>query len=123
MKNLRELKKYRSKEATKKLLPPGTSWNDAGVFYIPLNETETAQVIADNGVTDPAWEHISVSTDHRCLTWDEMCMIKDMFFDPSERVVQYHPPKDEYVDIHPFCLHLWRWTLAPFPAPPKELVM
>ena len=123
MKNLRKLKKYRSMEATIGLLPEGTPWSKAGVFYIKLNKTETAQVIADNGIIDPEWEHVSVSTDHRCLTWDEMCMIKDLFFYPNERVVQYHPPVEEYVNIHPYCLHLWRWTWGPFPAPPKELVM
>lgn len=63
--------------------------------------------IASNG---GGWEHVSVSPKNqkRCPTWDEMCAIKDMFFNPEETVVQYHPPKSDYVNIHPYCLHLWR---------------
>lgn len=25
----------------------------------------------------------------------------------SERL-QFHPPKSEYVNLHPFCLHMWK---------------
>lgn len=43
-----------------------------------------------------------------CPTWDEMCAIKELFFEPEEVVVQYHPAESQHVNIHPFCLHLWR---------------
>lgn len=57
-----------------------------------------------------------------CPTWEEMCVIKEMFFEPEERVVQYHPPESEYVNSHPYCLHLWRYTVAEFPHPPAIFV-
>ena len=41
------------------------------------------------------WEHISIDGKHRMPTWDEMCELKDMFFDEDECCVQYHPPKSE----------------------------
>jgi len=80
-------------------------------------------VIASNG---GGWEHVSVSpaSDRRkaCPTWEEMCAIKDMFFQPDECVVQYHPAESEYVNLHPYCLHLWRPTGGSIPTPPKEFV-
>ena len=94
-----------------------------GVFMIPLGELETAIVIADNGVSSPEWEHVSVSLPTRCPTWDEMCKIKEIFFSDDETVVQYHPRKQDYVNIHRFCLHLWRLKNGTFPVPPKELVV
>jgi len=54
------------------------------------------------------WEHASVSLRKRCPTWDEMCDIKDIFWGKDETVVQYHPPETEYVNNHPYCLHLWK---------------
>ena len=37
------------------------------------------------------WEHVSVSYRKRCPTWEEMCRVKEMFFNPEEVAVQYHP--------------------------------
>jgi len=54
------------------------------------------------------WEHVSISYKHKNPTWDEMCMIKDVFWNDDETVVQFHPPKDQYVNVHPHCLHLWK---------------
>ena len=54
------------------------------------------------------WEHVSVSLPNRCPTWDEMCFVKDLFWDEEDFVVQMHPPKSDYVNCHPYCLHLWR---------------
>ena len=57
-----------------------------------------------------------------CPTWDEMCAIKDMFFGEDERVMQFHPPKSEYINNHPYCLHLWRPIDAEIPRPPAFMV-
>ena len=54
------------------------------------------------------WEHVSVSTTFRCPTWDEMCWVKGLFWDAEDCVVQFHPPRSQYVNAHPYCLHLWR---------------
>ena len=53
-------------------------------------------------------EHVSVSLPRRCPTWEEMAMIKDIFWDDEETVIQFHPKKSEYVNVHQFCLHMWR---------------
>ena len=78
-------------------------------------------VIASSG---GGWEHVSVDPNNkkRCPTWDEMCAIKNMFFDEEEVVMQLHPAKSEYVNIHPYCLHLWRPLEREIPMPPVEFV-
>lgn len=54
------------------------------------------------------WEHVSVSLYNRLPTWDEMCLVKSLFWDEEETVIQFHPKKSQYVNQHPFCLHLWK---------------
>lgn len=68
------------------------------------------------------WEHVSISLKHRCPTWEEMCHIKNLFWDECETVVQYHPKKSEYVNRHPFCLHLWKKINSEYELPPKKLI-
>lgn len=72
---------------------------------------------------DRGWEHASVSLRTRCPTWDEMCMIKNIFWGEEEAVMQIHPPASEYVNIHPYCLHLWKPIGIEFPRPDKMLVV
>jgi len=78
------------------------------------------------------WDHISVSlymtknkkqfSVLRCPTWEEMCFIKNLFFEDEETVVQYHPAASEYVNCHAYCLHLWRPQKATLPIPDKIMV-
>ena len=104
------------------MIPDGFRRSLFGVFEIPLNLEEIALVIADNGVSSPEWEHVSVSLPTRCLTWEEMCKIKDLFFDEDEAVIQIHPAKKDYVNVHGFCLHLWKPKAEKLPLPPSYLV-
>lgn len=68
------------------------------------------------------WEHVSVSTRRRAPNWQEMCFIKNLFWHEDEWVVQYHPAKTDYVNMHPNCLHLWRPLVDRLPTPPSVLV-
>ena len=70
------------------------------------------------------WEHISVAPLKRKITptWEQMCKVKDIFFKPDEAVIQIHPPKDEYVNNMPNCLHLWRAIDKPMLLPPSFMV-
>lgn len=54
------------------------------------------------------WEHVSMDGKNRMPTWEEMPQLKDMFFTEEECCVQYHPPKSEYVNNIPYCLHIWK---------------
>lgn len=94
------------------------SYGNNGMFFIPF-ESYQFKVIASD---DKGWEHVSISLDNRTPNWREMCFIKDLFWDEEECIVQYHPPKSEYVNNHPYCLHLWRPKDEKLPTPPSILV-
>lgn len=70
------------------------------------------------------WEHCSVSPAKKNITpsWDDMCLIKDLIFNENESVIQIHPPKDEYVNNMPNCLHLWRYIDGEMILPPSFMV-
>jgi hypothetical protein len=94
------------------------SYGNSGAFRVPIG-TRYATVICSDG---EGWEHVSASFKDRCPTWDEMCKIKDLFWDAEDCVVQYHPPRSEYVNDFPYCLHLWRPTNQDMPRPPAWTV-
>lgn len=93
-----------------------------GIFHIHLGPMSFAFCIA----SDELWEHVSVTIHNEgkivMPTWDQMCKIKNLFWDDTDTVVQYHPAKEDYVNRHPKCLHLWRPVDGEFPKPPKEFV-
>lgn len=100
-----------------------------GVFQIPhhkYNKLIITCQISDGG----GWEHVSVSVrrvsdmqTERTPTWEEMCYIKDVFWDADDVVMQLHPAKSEYVNMHPHVLHLWRPSFGhTIPTPPKLMV-
>ena len=101
-----------------------------GAFFVPNGIGRAPlQVIASDGLVVPdehqalaGWEHVSVSLPDRCPTWAEMCRIKELFWDDEDCVVQFHPPKRDYVNLHPYCLHLWRPIGATIPLPDMALV-
>lgn len=83
----------------------------------------TTLAIISSGVDHTyKWEHVSVSTRDRTPTWEEMSFVKDLFWTEEECVVQFHPPKSEYVNHHPHCLHLWRPLGENIQTPPSILV-
>jgi hypothetical protein len=100
---------------------------NAGAFFIPnrfRREIPLKAIASDghDGQQQHGWEHVSVSYPDRCPTWREMSLIKSIFWDPEDCVVQYHPPEVDYVNNHAFCLHLWRPTAIELPRPPSWMV-
>lgn len=70
------------------------------------------------------WEHVSVSIDRkRTPSWEQMCFVKDLFWESEACVIQYHPPLSRYVNNMEFCLHLWRpIDCGEIPFPPTWMV-
>jgi hypothetical protein len=95
------------------------SIGNAGAFEVKLKRGQVVFVIASDSM---GWEHVSVSRRDRCPTWDEMCQVKALFWDADDCVVQFHPARSEYVNNHPYCLHLWRPVEAEMPMPHSLLV-
>lgn len=92
-----------------------------GVFIVPINNVPFTVVVNDDRY-DKKWEHVSVSNMLRCPTWEEMCYIKNLFWDEDETVVQFHPKQSEYKNMHPYCLHMWKDTTKEFELPPSIYV-
>lgn len=87
-------------------------------IHVEPDDPRICIIISDTG----GWEHVSVSTAYRCPTWAEMCWVKDACFDDEEVVMQLHPAKSEYVNFHPYCLHLWRPIHHDIATPPSAYV-
>ena len=70
------------------------------------------------------WDHVSISPRKKSYTpsWSDMCRVKELFFLDDEAVIQIHPPKDEYVNNMPNCLHLWRANDKDMVLPPSFMV-
>jgi hypothetical protein len=55
-------------------------------------------------------------------SWNIMCRVKELFWGDDEWAVQYHPPKAEYVNDHPYVLHLWQPLSENLPLPLSFMV-
>ena len=113
MKTLQEIKD------SKKVLV-GRIGADGGSGEIHMSQWSGTVVWSYGG----GWEHVSVAPYKKRITpsWEDMCKIKDIFFRDDECVVQYHPPKSEYVNFVENCLHLWRPINQELTAPPSIMV-
>lgn len=78
-------------------------WN--GHFLVPL-EGELWLVIISDGL---GFKHLSVTNAQKKILpgWNILTRLKDLFYGDDEWAVVYFPAKEEYIDDHPYCHHLW----------------
>lgn len=93
-----------------------------GVFIFKGPFGHELRCIASDATPEAPWEHVSVSLPNRTPNWPEMCTVKDLFWNEEDTVMQLHPAKADYVNIHQHCLHLWRPVGIEIPCPPLWLV-
>ena len=118
--NLEKLNKYRFRQgewATK-------DSDKFGLFFIPTKPGKPSLMVICAPMVKPMgqWQHVSVSLPNRTPTWLEMCKVKDLFWGEDETVVQFHPKKTNYVNIHKYCLHMWKKVGDEYEVPPEILV-
>lgn len=119
------------------LLKSDSSYGNNGFFIIPHNRIALYyyQCQVSDGMN---WEHVSISLIkdvaparqrrkvykmvERCPTWEEMCYIKSLFWEDEDSVMQLHPPKSQWINNHPYCLHLWKPTDKEIPLPLQIMV-
>lgn len=117
--NLR-IEKYRLPHPVLGDSAPGANWG-----YFEINTLRgTLRILCDDGeeADSEGWEHVSVSLSNRTPTWNEMALVKDLFWKEEECVIQFHPPESVYVRHHPHVLHLWRHKKHSHPLPPQRLI-
>ena len=98
-----------------------------GAFLVQSPEPGwTLALIMSDG---EGWDHVSVHAFKRdgailrTPTWKEMAFVKGLCWDGEDVVIQYHPAKSSYVNLHPHVLHLWRPTNGHHvPVPPIDFV-
>ena len=82
---------------------------DGGIGELQLLGHRYGSVIWSFG---GGWEHVSVSPEKskQIPRWEEMCKIKELFFEDDETVIQYIMAKKDNINLKEDCLHLWRPT-------------
>jgi hypothetical protein len=53
------------------------------------------------------WEHVSVSHAERIPAWRELAEVRRVFVPADLVALQVLPPEAEWVNDHPYTLHLW----------------
>lgn len=88
-------------------------WN--GAFIVPIDGEMWQVIISDGG----GWRHLSATNAQKrqLPPWNVMSRLRDYFFPDDSWVVQFHPPKDCYINDHPFVLHLWESYDTQMPTP------
>ena len=99
-----------------------------GAFWYPHKANHRTVFLFMVATNRYGWEHVSVSVRRkwglalqRPPHWEEMCLVKDLFWDPEDWVVQFHPAESEHIDMVN-ALHLWRSIDEAFPIPDSILV-
>ena len=113
MKTLEEIKSQAHIYGIKKVTLPGaTDLKETYGAALDLYDFKGTVIF---GFDEEGWEHVSVShaNKRKLPTWEDMCRIKDLFWNKDEMAVQFHPGEKEYIHgVGPWkdsnVLHLWR---------------
>lgn len=91
-----------------RVLPHG--WTRAGGLdnaYRHIHRRIVVIVSAAREADGRRWIHVSVSHRDRLPTWEELREVKDWIIGRAALAVQVLPRAEEYVNLHPNCLHVW----------------
>jgi hypothetical protein len=91
-----------------------------GAFILRIRGVDLC-CIASDGM---GWDHVSVTVlgQRRVATYDELEAVRGAFFRDDECVLMYSVPRREHINVHEFCLHLWRPQVDAIPRPPAFMV-
>jgi hypothetical protein len=79
----------------------------AGARYIHLF-VPMSVILSDAVELDgKRWRHFSMARADRIPTWEELVAMKELFLGAESRALQVIAPRSEWVNIHPYCLHLF----------------
>lgn len=117
MRNLYELTPYRDLEWEIRCYGQ-IGGRDAGCFRVMQQGVELHVIASAGG----GWDHLSVSVDDRCPTWEEMECVRKHFTLPHEIWLQFGLPERDHINCHPHCLHWWRATHRTVKLPPSLFV-
>lgn len=98
-----------SERVLPRILPSGWEhWGpSAGGFASTSGLRVLSSVVVDREQDGRRWHHVSASRANRLPSWEDMCEVKELFVGLERKGIQIFPPRSEYCNGHPFCLHLW----------------
>jgi len=120
MQNLHFLNRYRDTGPQVMQLWGTVGDDSSGRFFVPSPIDGAPMTVIASAYE--GWDHVSVSRGTRCPNWPEMDHIKRMFFRADETAMQLHVPDKDHINVHPYCLHLWRPHARAIPRPPADMV-
>lgn len=111
------------KELLPRVLPVG--YEDLGAFgpegwsYRGRNFRGPFTVIIswDTMLDNKRWIHLSVARPDRIPEWPLLREVKNIFLGHERQAVQVLPKESKYVNIHPYCLHLYACAEEADPLP------
>lgn len=74
----------------------------------PLRAIVTVDLVGDED-----WLHLSVSRKRRMPLWHDLLLARDELFGPERLFVQLVPPASAWLNMHPFCMHLFSRVTGP----------
>lgn len=96
------------------LIPPGfekmhgvaACISSGNCFY--CKKKKLAVIISLDTMEDgKTYLHVSLSHPNKIPDWNTVKQVKDTFIGKDKDAFIYFPPEAEYVNVIPFCLHLW----------------
>lgn len=94
------------------------------VFKVQLESEDGKLWMGNNGLCVIAsvenhngteWLHVSFSRKSRIPDYKDIQLIKKHFFGEDKKAIMIFPEKEHYINIHPFCLHLFYSEDNPLP--------
>lgn len=79
---------------------------DGGAY---LHEGRQLSVILSAAIEQDGknWLHVSCAHPNRLPTWETLKEVKDLFIGRGRQAIQVLPSEKHYINIHPYCLHLF----------------
>ena len=68
------------------------------------------------------WEHVSISRKSKMPSYDDLVWARQIFWGGNTTVMQLFVPAEDHVNVHPYCLHLWRPMEGEIPRPPRWML-
>lgn len=103
----RKLSRHDLDEGARRGLSAGVSPDD--VYW--YRNQHNSLMVAVSGRTEAdgkRWLHVSYSLPNRMPSYDHMTTVKKLFVGRQNKAIFVLPSEDEHVNMHSYCLHLWR---------------
>lgn len=83
---------------------------DGSAYGKMLLSKSSMQTVIVSGATEldgRRWLHVSTARPDRLPSWEELMEVKEIFIGLDRKAIQVLPARQEHVNIHPGCLHLF----------------